>query len=64
MRERALAHKPADDVEAAYQRGDMLQKRAAMMNDWANFCDELRSETITDTQVRMRGTKLHTGATS
>ena len=36
--EHALAHKLADGVEAAYQRGDMLQKRVAMMQDWADFC--------------------------
>lgn len=36
--EHALAHRLADGVEAAYQRGDMLKKRASMMKDWAAFC--------------------------
>lgn len=36
--EHALAHKLADDTEAAYQRGDMLAKRAHLMKDWAAFC--------------------------
>jgi integrase len=36
--EHALAHRLADGVEAAYQRGDMLQKRTAMMQEWANSC--------------------------
>lgn len=34
----ALAHKLADKVEAAYQRGDLLEKRRLLMADWANFC--------------------------
>lgn len=37
--EHALAHKLADGVEAAYQRGDLLAKRAHLMAEWAHFCD-------------------------
>ena len=36
--ELALAHSISNKVEAAYRRGDMLEKRFAMMNDWANYC--------------------------
>lgn len=36
--EHALAHRLADGVEAAYQRGDLLAKRAGLMSDWANYC--------------------------
>lgn len=36
--EHALAHKLADEVEAAYQRGDLLAKRSRLMTDWAQFC--------------------------
>ena len=36
--EMALAHVVGDDVEAAYRRGDLMQKRRALMGDWANFC--------------------------
>ena len=35
--EMALAHKVTDKVEAAYRRGDLLEKRRRMMNDWAAF---------------------------
>jgi integrase len=35
--EMALAHSISNAVEAAYRRGDMLEKRRMMMNDWANF---------------------------
>jgi integrase len=35
--EMALAHEISSDVESAYRRGDMLDKRRAMMADWAAF---------------------------
>jgi integrase len=36
--EMALAHVVGNAVEAAYRRGDMLQKRQRLMSDWAQFC--------------------------
>lgn len=36
--EHALAHQLADESEAAYQRGTLLHKRRALMDDWAAFC--------------------------
>ncbi len=36
--EAALAHTLGDRVEAAYRRGDLLDKRARLMADWAAFC--------------------------
>jgi integrase len=38
MAELALAHKIANEVEAAYRRGDMLERRREMMEAWATFC--------------------------
>jgi integrase len=38
MAELALAHAVANKVEAAYRRGDMFEKRRAMMTDWAKAC--------------------------
>jgi integrase len=35
--EMALAHAVGNAVEAAYRRGDLFAKRAAMMTDWADF---------------------------
>ncbi|MGI4778014.1 MAG: tyrosine-type recombinase/integrase [Janthinobacterium lividum] len=37
LAEMALAHAIESAVEAAYRRGDMLAKRAALMQDWADF---------------------------
>jgi integrase len=38
--EHALAHKLKDEAEAAYQRGILLMKRAALMEEWAQFCSK------------------------
>lgn len=37
--EMALAHTIKDNVEAAYRRGDLLDKRRVMMAQWADYCD-------------------------
>lgn len=39
LAEMALAHTIKDKVEAAYRRGDMLERRAVMMTAWAEFAD-------------------------
>lgn len=39
--EMALAHTIGDKVEAAYRRGDLFEKRARMMGEWAKFCDTI-----------------------
>ena len=36
--EMALAHAVGDRVEAAYRRGDLLQKRVAFMREWGVHC--------------------------
>jgi integrase len=38
LAEAALAHTLSDKTEAAYQRGDLLEKRRRLMSDWAAFC--------------------------
>jgi integrase len=35
--EMALAHTIENKVEAAYRRGDLLERRRAMMEEWAKF---------------------------
>lgn len=35
--EQALAHTLASHVEAAYRRGDLLDKRSVLMADWSNY---------------------------
>lgn len=38
LAEAALAHVNGDKTEAAYQRGDRLEPRRRLMDDWAGFC--------------------------
>ena len=38
--EHALAHKLKDEAEAAYQRGDLLLKRAYVTERWPQFCSD------------------------
>jgi integrase len=39
LAEKALAHTIGDETERAYQRGDLLIKRAKLMAAWAGYCD-------------------------
>lgn len=36
--EKALAHAVANQVEAAYRRGDLLEHRKRLMKDWQDYC--------------------------
>jgi integrase len=51
--EAALAHVAGDKIEAAYQRGDVFEKRRRLMNAWSDFCG---TAVATETKVfPMRG---------
>ena len=41
--EMALAHTIGDKVEAAYRRGDLFEKRTALMADWAKFLNRVET---------------------
>jgi len=41
--EAALAHAIGNKVEAAYQRGDMFEKRRRLMHAWGQFCVDVLS---------------------
>ena len=43
----ALAHKLPDKVEESYQRSTLLDIRRELMQQWANFCDQTTSATVT-----------------
>ena len=40
--EMALAHTIGNQVEAAYRRGDLLEKRRELMQKWADYMDKLK----------------------
>lgn len=46
--ELALAHDERDQTEAAYSRSDFLEKRRALMTEWADFCSNTGSTTMSD----------------
>lgn len=41
--EAALAHVLENKTEAAYQRGDLLERRRSLMEEWCAYCDGLLS---------------------
>ena len=41
--EMALAHAVGNKVEAAYRRGDLFEKRARLMADWAKYCGTVQA---------------------
>jgi len=41
--EAALSHVVGDATERAYRRGDALEKRRALMAEWASFCNDART---------------------
>ena len=49
--EAALAHVLGDKVEAAYQRGDLFDKRRRLMDAWAEFCAR---PAVSGTVVKLR----------
>lgn len=52
--EHALAHNLKDEAEATHQRGDMLLKRAILMQQWARFCSQPVSEIRATLATAMR----------
>jgi integrase len=52
--EAALAHVAGDKIEAAYQRGDVFDKRRRLMAAWADFC--ITKPAIETRVVSMRST--------
>lgn len=52
MAEVALAHRITNAVEAAYRRGDMVEKRRGMMETWSDFL--IGADNVTSNVVRMR----------
>jgi integrase len=51
--EAALAHVSGDQTERAYRRGDALEKRHALMEAWASYC-EIKSGNVVSIARRSR----------
>ena len=50
--EAALAHVIGDKTEAAYQRGDLFEKRRRLMAEWARYCTSPMREAGTVVQLK------------
>jgi integrase len=50
--EMALAHAISGDVEAAYRRGDLFEKRRRLMKDWTNYCAQSARPIATVLELR------------
>lgn len=50
--EMALAHVIGNKAEAAYRRGDLFEKRARLMADWATYCDKGSATGASVTPIR------------
>ncbi len=50
--EQALAHTISNGTEAAYRRGDLLEKRRRLMNDWAKYLTQPAAKAGTVTPIR------------
>jgi integrase len=51
MCEIALAHTVGNKVEAAYRRGEMMEKRRRIMQDWATYCAQPRETATSSNNV-------------
>lgn len=54
LAEKALAHTLESKVEAAYQRGDMFDRRRLMMNSWAQFLATPKTDSANVTQFEKK----------
>ncbi|EIU5573144.1 TPA: tyrosine-type recombinase/integrase [Pseudomonas aeruginosa] len=52
--EQALAHVRQDKTEAAYFRGDLFEKRRALMADWATYCTSTPANNVVPLHSRNR----------
>jgi len=50
--EMALAHTVGSDTEQAYQRGDLLEKRARLMDAWASYCNTAPGNAASVTPIK------------
>lgn len=55
--EKALAHKIKNESEAAYRRGDMLAKRAKLMEAWAQYCEPKKDGKVIPLATRVSNAK-------
>ena len=60
LAEKALAHAVRNKVEAAYQRGDLFDKRRKLMDAWALYCRSAVGPKSNVTSIHRRFDSPHT----
>jgi integrase len=58
MCEIALSHAVGNKVEAAYRRGDMMERRRRLMADWANYCEQMPTKSMHAKVVPIRAAAI------
>ena len=53
-REMSLAHKVGSDVERAYARSDLLDRRRSLMERWSHFVTGVEARSFADWPMRLR----------
>ena len=56
--EMALAHSIGDEVEAAYRRGDLFERRKLMMEEWATFVRTTPSAKVVQSAIHTDNLQL------
>jgi integrase len=56
--EMALAHAVSDKVEAAYRRGDLLEKRKHLMSEWSRYCEQSLRKVAEVASISPRRTRV------
>jgi integrase len=53
--EMSLAHTIANKVEAAYRRGNLIEKRRALLADWETYCNSQKVPNIAKSETETKG---------
>lgn len=53
VQEMALAHIVRNKAEAAYRRGDLFEKRRAMMADWEHYCETIAPSKVASIRAKV-----------
>ena len=53
--EMSLAHTITNKVEAAYRRGDLIEKRRVLLADWECYCNSTKNQKTSETEIETEG---------
>jgi integrase len=53
--EMSLAHAISNKVEAAYRRGDLIEKRRALLDDWESYCNSTTDQKASQKEPVIKG---------